>query len=116
MTVDLAVRMLELSSAQIERVAISSLRDKTFYGVVSLRVGDELHEVDARPSDALNLALRVGAPVVVEPEVMEEAGVPSADALRCLDEERAELGLAEEEGEWRSLTPELVMAAWPKPR
>jgi RNA polymerase sigma factor (sigma-70 family) len=115
MTVDLAVRMLELSAARIERVAISSLRDHTFYGVVTLRVGDEVHEVDARPSDALNLALRVGAQVVVDPEVMEQAGVPSADAFRCLDEEQEKLGLEQEEGEWRSLTPELVMASWPRP-
>lgn len=115
MTVDLAVRMLELSEARIERVAISSLRENTFYGVVSLRAGDRSHEVDARPSDALNLALRVGAPVVVDPEVMDQAGVPSSDAFRCLEEERDRLGLEQEEGEWRSLTPELVTASWPRP-
>lgn len=116
MTADLAVRLLELSAARIERVAISSLRDKTFYGVVTLRVGDQVHEVDARPSDALNLALRVGAQVVVDPEVMEQAGVPAADAFRSLDEERAKHGLEEDEGQWRSLTPETVLAGWEKPR
>jgi RNA polymerase sigma factor (sigma-70 family) len=118
LTVDLAVRLLELSGATIERVRISSLREKTFYGVIELRAGDELHEVDARPSDALNIAVRIGVSVVVEPTVMEEAGVPSADVFGCLDQDPYELGLEQEEGEWRSLTPDLVMAGWqfPKPR
>jgi RNA polymerase sigma factor (sigma-70 family) len=115
LTFDLAVRMLELSDARIERVAISSLRDNTFYGVVTLRAGERVHEVDARPSDALNLAVRVGAPVVVEPGVMEQAGVPAADVFPRIEEEGEKLGLEKEEGEWRSLTPELVMASWPRP-
>jgi RNA polymerase sigma factor (sigma-70 family) len=116
LTVDLAVRMLGVTGATIERVTISSLREHTFYGIVSLRVGDELHEVDARPSDALNLAARVGASVVVEPAVMEEAGMPTADLFRSLDEEEARQAVEPEEGEWRSLTPDLVLESWPKPR
>ena len=117
MTVDLAVRMLELAGATIERVHVSSLRDSTFFGEIVLRTGDAVHEVDARPSDALNLAVRVGARITVDAAVLDEAGIPAADAFRALDEERELRGAAEEDepGEWRSLTPELAMASWPKP-
>jgi RNA polymerase sigma factor (sigma-70 family) len=116
LTFDLMARLLDFAGAQIEQVTVSSLRDNTFFGVVTLRSGDEVHEVDARPSDALNLALRVGARVLVEREVMDQAAVPAADAFRRLDDEREKLGLEPEEGEWRSLTPELVMASWPFPK
>jgi RNA polymerase sigma factor (sigma-70 family) len=118
LTVELSVRLLELAGARVERVAVASLREKTFYATITLRAGDGMHEVDARPSDALNLAVRVGAPIVVDPAVMDEAGIPAADAFRALDEERVRYGLVEEDeepGEWRSLSPELVTAAWPKP-
>jgi len=116
LTIDLSVRMLELAGARVDRVHVSSLRDNTFYGVIALRVGDEVHDVDARPSDALNLAVRVGAPITVDATVMEAAAIPAADAFRALDEEREKHGVQEEEpGEWRSLSPTLALRAWEPP-
>jgi RNA polymerase sigma factor (sigma-70 family) len=116
LTIDLTLRMLELADARLERVHVSSLRDNTFYAVIGLRVGDAVHEVDARPSDALNLAVRVGAPITVDARVMEEAGIATSDTFRALDEEREKHGVQEEQpGEWRSLSPALALRPWAPP-
>jgi RNA polymerase sigma factor (sigma-70 family) len=117
LTVELTLRLLEAADAEVERVTVASLREHTFYAVVALRAGDAVHEVDARPSDALNLAVRAGAPILVDPDVMDEAAISAADAFAGLDVERAKHDLAEDEepAEWRSLTPDLAMANWPRP-
>jgi len=54
-------------------VAITSLRNDIYYAMISVKARNRIHEVDARPSDALNLALRVKAPIFVTPELMEQA-------------------------------------------
>ena len=59
----------------MERVAVSTLRDNIFYATVWVKVGDRVYGVDARPSDALNLALRMRAPIFVAPELFEHARV-----------------------------------------
>jgi hypothetical protein len=59
-------------------VEIIDLKDGTFYARLILEHrGIEL-EVDARPSDAMALALRAGAPILVAEEVMDKAGVEEA--------------------------------------
>lgn len=113
LTIDLAGRLVEAAGARVEDVRISALREKTFYAVVRLAVGDRVEEVDARPSDALNLAVRVGAPVFVDDEVMEQAG-RRPDNLEAefdsypLEEERPP-------GVWRPLSAELVKSLYPAP-
>ena len=72
MTYDLMARLLEVAEARVEQVTVTSLRDNIFYATLRVRVGDRVHDVDARPSDALNLALRVNAPIFVAPEVFEQ--------------------------------------------
>ena len=62
-THDLIKNVLEGVSGQIERVVITDLRDNVYYARIELRVGGRLVEVDARPSDAIAVALRTGAPV-----------------------------------------------------
>jgi hypothetical protein len=69
-------RILDATHATIEAVEISALRDNAFYATVRLEVGDSVQEVDARPSDALPLAVRVDAPVFVAEDVMEKTGIP----------------------------------------
>jgi RNA polymerase sigma factor (sigma-70 family) len=85
---DLMAELLRATGASVARVAIVDLRDGVFYGTVA--VGD--HEVDARPSDALNLAARTGAPILVAEHVLlaGERDVPgdgwssvTADVLRA---------------------------------
>lgn len=118
LTSDLMVKLLDASGANVERVTISSLREKTFYALVRVAVDGGSKEVDARPSDALNLASRAGAPIFVDDEVFAQAGFGVGELPNRLDKEQEELfgERVEEAGEWRSLSPELVRALWEPPR
>jgi RNA polymerase sigma factor (sigma-70 family) len=108
LTPDLMARLLEAAAARVERVVISSLQEKTFYAVVVVSGASGPREVDARPSDALNLAARVGARVYVEDGVLEQSAIRAAEIFGDLDRVREKAGEPELEGEWRSLSPELV--------
>ncbi|MGQ0604730.1 MAG: bifunctional nuclease domain-containing protein, partial [Anaerolineales bacterium] len=68
---DLTMRLLEAAHATIERVAVSRLHEEVFYATISVRAGAVVTEVDARPSDALGLALRANVPIFVAPEIMD---------------------------------------------
>ena len=117
LTSDLMVRLLEAVGARVERVTITSLRETTFYALVSIASGGEAHDVDARPSDALNLAARVGAPIFVEEQVLAEAGIAADDVFAGLTAESAKYHGGEvPEGEWRSLSVELVKELHRPPR
>ena len=70
MSLMLMARVLELASITVERVVVTALRDEIFYAVLNVRIGDHLHEVDARPSDAVTLALYHDAPIFVLPEML----------------------------------------------
>ena len=112
MTADLMAKLLEAAAARVERVVVNSLRENTFYATIVLATPGGEQEVDARPSDALNLALRVGAPIFVDDPVMESAFTGDLDEK--VREEEARLGLeAEGEGDWLSLSPEMVKAMHP---
>jgi RNA polymerase sigma factor (sigma-70 family) len=110
LTADLMARLVEAAGARVERITVTRLEDRTFYAVVVLAGGAEL---DARPSDALNLAVRVGARVEVDPAVFAEAAVPRAELHEKLETETAKHFGGPLAGEWRSLTPELVQSFWP---
>ena len=75
MAYELTARLLEAAHATIERVAVSQLKDDVFYATLWMRAGGATHEIDARPSDALNLALRLNVPIFVAPEVMDQCAV-----------------------------------------
>jgi RNA polymerase sigma-70 factor (ECF subfamily) len=118
MTADFMATLLDASGARIDGVTVSALREETFYATVSVRAGGGSTEVDARPSDALNLALRVGAPIYVDSSVME-TGI-SIDDLGdeiAAREEKWGRRRADDESpsEWRSLSPELVKSLYEPP-
>jgi bifunctional DNase/RNase/DNA-binding transcriptional MerR regulator len=71
---DLTVALLGMLNARIERVVIERLHDATFFATVTVMSGGDPREVDARPSDALNLAVRSGAPIQVAGSVFDAAG------------------------------------------
>jgi bifunctional DNase/RNase len=76
LTHDLMKNLIETMGADLAEVIISELRDSTFYAKL---VFDQ-QEVDARPSDAIALAVRFGSPIFVADLVMEEAGfLPEAE-------------------------------------
>jgi len=73
MTHDLTRNLIRHLDARLERVVITELRDDTFFAVLHLLHGDEAMTVDARPSDAIALALRSDCPIYVTQEVMDSA-------------------------------------------
>lgn len=80
----------ELGGSLVQ-VQVNALRDETFYALLVVDLGERRIEVDARPSDAIALAVRVGAPIVVAEDVMDRAGqVPAEEIEDDGDAEEAE--------------------------
>jgi hypothetical protein len=90
MTHDLTRNLIRHLNAQLERVVITELRDDTFFAVIFLKQGDDPVTIDARPSDAIALALRADCPIYVAEQVMQSAKLntsgppegPTAEQLR----------------------------------
>jgi RNA polymerase sigma factor (sigma-70 family) len=115
LTADLMAKLLEAAGAEVERVVVNKLRDNTFYATVAVVSAGNTEEIDARPSDALNLATRIGAPIYVADEIMAKAVTEDLESV--LTEEEASLGIEPSpSGEWRSLSPAVVKALHPTPR
>jgi bifunctional DNase/RNase len=75
MTHDLFVSVLQEFGARIDSVVVSDLVEGTFYAKIEIRLkNDQILYVDARPSDAIALALRMKATILVAEDVMQEAG------------------------------------------
>jgi bifunctional DNase/RNase len=93
---DLMVRLVSSLGARIDRVEISRIEDRTFYADIHLRTPAGPRVIDARPSDAIAIARRAGAPMHVAESVLDEAGVPDpADHAEEGEEELTEEQLAE---------------------
>jgi bifunctional DNase/RNase len=73
MTHDLIKNILESLEAKVAKIMVNDLRENTFFAEIHLKVGQSEITVDSRPSDAIALALRVGAPIFVEEEVVRKA-------------------------------------------
>ena len=73
MTHDLLKNLVDLLDARVERAVVDNLRENTFYASLYLRARGEERRLDARPSDAIALALRAGAPIFVTREVLARA-------------------------------------------
>ncbi len=73
MTHDLLRNTLRAFEAQVTRVVVSELRDDTFFAVIWLLRNDQTLTLDARPSDALALAMRADCPIYVARGVMDSA-------------------------------------------
>ena len=74
-TFDFFVSLLKAVNSKIEEVRIETLKGDIFYAIVKIRCGKTSAEIDARPSDALALAVRAGSPVFVSEEVLKVAGM-----------------------------------------
>ena len=75
-THDLIINMLESCNIHIDRVLINSLQDNTFYAVIVIVQNGISQEIDARPSDAIALAVRSKASIWVMEEVIADASIP----------------------------------------
>lgn len=72
MTFDLMARLVKAGDARLERAAVTAFYDEIYRAAMWVRMGGNIHEVDARPSDAFNLALRVQASMSVDSELFEQ--------------------------------------------
>ena len=76
MTHDLFLDALTNLDARIDHVVINDVKGSTFFARLTLRQHDRLIDLDARPSDALALAVRQKAPLYIEESVLERASFP----------------------------------------
>jgi bifunctional DNase/RNase len=73
MTHDLLKNVIQDLRATIDKIVVSDLKENTFYALIHLTVNGEGMAIDARPSDAIALALRARAPIFVEDRVIDNA-------------------------------------------
>jgi bifunctional DNase/RNase len=76
LTHDLMANMFEVWNMKLERIIINSLQDNTFYALMIVSQGEVKKEIDARPSDAIAIAIRTNAPIWVMEEVIADASIP----------------------------------------
>ncbi len=74
-THDLFKNIADAFHLHVNEIIIDELHNETFYAKVICEVNGEVHEIDARPSDAIALAVRFSAPLFVTEEIMNEAGI-----------------------------------------
>lgn len=86
---DLMLAALKAFRANLSGVEICDLRDGVYYAALNIRMGDKVIRLDSRPSDAVALALRAGAPILVKASLLTEgaerrspARTPEAPAQR----------------------------------
>jgi len=75
LTHDLLTSVIDALGATVESVIVNDLKNDNFYAKINLIVSGGQIEVDCRPSDALALAMRVGAPIFVDEAVLNGAGI-----------------------------------------
>lgn len=99
-THDLFKTIADTFSLNVKEVFIDELHNETFYAKVICEMHGETHEIDARPSDAIAIAVRFGAPIFVSEEIMNEAGIR--------EEQQEEAEVAEPEAEQQDAPKEIA--------
>jgi bifunctional DNase/RNase len=79
MTHDLLRNVIQEINAKVTKIVINDLRESTFYALIHVTTGERDLTIDARPSDAIALALRTAAPIYVDQTVLDQAQTISAD-------------------------------------
>jgi len=101
MTHDLLGSIIGNLGGSVQRIVVSELKNDTFFAKIVVDYNGNSIEIDARPSDALALAVRTNAPIFAEDDVVEQAGVNlevEADGSQSSDEkESPSTPVAEEE-------------------
>ncbi len=89
LTYDLFVNILDALDAEVTHIEVVSLKDETYFGNIVISINGKFHNIDSRPSDAMNLAIRMQVPIFIADNVLEEAGLMP-------EEDLSETGLNEE--------------------
>ncbi|MEQ9104606.1 MAG: bifunctional nuclease family protein [Rhodothermales bacterium] len=80
MTHDLIRDLFNAVGAEVTDIVIDELREGTFFAKIRYAIAGASGQLDARPSDAVALAVRVDAPIFVDAAVLDEAGIPADDS------------------------------------
>ena len=104
---DVMAELIRVLDARLERVAITRLSEIAYHATLSLVVDGRMEDVDARPSDALLLAVRTSSPILVSEAILDQQGVAPEKLSEILPGRTAQSEVMAA-GEWRSLTPELL--------
>ncbi len=99
LTFNFFVSLLQAINAEVEQVRIETLKENIFYAVVKIRCGKNISELDARPSDAIALAVLTGSPIFVAENVLERAGADIPLAARVVPERKGVESILREIGE-----------------
>lgn len=91
-THDLLKTLIQALDAQLVEVEIISLSDDVFYGNLILEVDGTRRKVDCRPSDALALAVRMNAPIMVTESVFDQAGIVPEEDISDADSDALDEG------------------------
>ncbi|MBW1682730.1 MAG: bifunctional nuclease family protein [Deltaproteobacteria bacterium] len=89
MTHDLLKNIMEMIDVEVIKIEVCDLRNNTYYALIHFRHGDNEMSIDARPSDALALSLRVNAPIFVSDEVIRNS---SRIDLKAEPQDKSEKG------------------------
>ena len=73
LTHDLLFNIIEQMGGRLTRIVVNDLKEETYYAMLEIKRGDEIIEVDSRPSDAIALAVRTTVPIFVEEQVLNRA-------------------------------------------
>lgn len=86
MTHDLIRNIFSRLGVAVTRVEVTDLKDNTFYALIHLIVNGEHLSIDARPSDAIALALRTSSPIYVDEAVIGTLEKASLENIQCMNE------------------------------
>ena len=89
LTHDLLYTIIGRLGAEVTEIVINNLEGDVFYALIALQQGSTTLQIDARPSDAIALAVRAGAPIYVEEDVMAQAAL----TVSARPEEEDKLGV-----------------------
>jgi bifunctional DNase/RNase len=105
LTYELLKNILDSLKVTVEKIEISDLKNGTFYATLYLKTPEgEIKAIDSRPSDAINIALRTGAPIYVADHVMDKSKViveepPALEVQKEEDNSKGEIAKPTEKNE-----------------
>jgi len=89
MTHDLLKNMMDMVNLEVMKIEVCDLKNNTYYALIHFKSGDKEMSIDARPSDALALSLRVKAPIFVAEQVIQNS---TQIDLKAEPEDKSEKG------------------------
>ena len=90
MTHDLLKNCLDHLKVKVERIEVCDLRNNTYFALIYLRSNDQVSSIDARPSDAIAIALRTDAPIFVKEDVLTKSQKAEGKPQVILDQDNKE--------------------------